>query len=534
MMRTSSLVSMQIQPSLNLLGLPRPLVSLSARHQCCQLPTLTFQKSSTSLRTKTSLLITYPHHTPTLPRQNVERKTNSHKYDPPLVVRLGSGRSKTQKISPSPAASTKPKSCATSGAVGTYPGSPSISVVSRRATPISGAAHESTGKFLDSSPHSSRQTQSLPPAPPSVQNPLPLLVNVSKSSQPPPSSADPVLHNIPVEVDKPSFSYEYEIDGVPVIDTDIVRPNPETGDTEEEEMQVLGELSYPASSDMDNSLDSEDLTKGLEYAAVHGVSNTEGDMEHESRGPGARSTSVQTSADLEKTPDAGDATKAPREGDRSKLDGKAELEQRAIDFLHQYIRTWEYDRAGLSRAYAANAVFTCSVVLPPSSSLSPAVSPTQAFASHFVTSISAFIPSSLSSTSSRLLQRPPVPIQTPAIISPALLLLDPQRLFTFFPHGEQAQLAYEALYLGDFDSSLPLPANQYVQLYGQVEMRRRLAKSAQTMKGKERARANEDEETLSITWTFLLRADASKKMSGEDNEFPMQIMTHQMEVRDGQ
>ncbi|KAJ4489934.1 hypothetical protein J3R30DRAFT_3417378 [Lentinula aciculospora] len=219
-----------------------------------------------------------------------------------------------------------------------------------------------------------------------------------------------------------------------------------------------------------------------------------------------------------------------------KLDGKARMEQQAITFLRRYINSWEYDRPSLAHAYAPNAVFSCSVILPEISSFDK--SPTHAFASHFDTSMSAL--NLGSSTSSRPFRGPPVPIQTPTVITPALLLLDPQRAYTFFPFGGQAKVVYDVLSLGDLEN---VPENSergnsgsLLYLGVQAELKRRtpeadildLLNSKLEKQTKGKGRTKVDEAKLCIGWNFVLRAG-----DVGDKYFSLQIVSHQMIVRDG-
>ncbi|KAJ3813280.1 hypothetical protein F5876DRAFT_63312 [Lentinula aff. lateritia] len=227
-------------------------------------------------------------------------------------------------------------------------------------------------------------------------------------------------------------------------------------------------------------------------------------------------------------------------------DEKVKMEQLTLDFLRRYINSWEYDRRSLSNAYAPNAVFSCSVVLPDASSeISFDASPTHAFASHFVTSTSGYSFDPSASDSSRPVQGPPILIQTPTVITPALLLLDPQRAYTFFPHGRQAEVAYDILYLGTLGNSEQcIDGNTkslgvLVYLGVQAELKRRipeadddilniLSSSNIDKKGKERSKAGM-EGKLCLGWNFVLRAGGVK----DDDELSLQIVSHQMMVRDG-
>ncbi|KAJ4495710.1 hypothetical protein C8J55DRAFT_494608 [Lentinula edodes] len=227
-------------------------------------------------------------------------------------------------------------------------------------------------------------------------------------------------------------------------------------------------------------------------------------------------------------------------------DEKVKMEQLTLDFLQRYINSWEYDRRSLSSAYAPNAVFSCSVVLPETSSeISFDSSPTHAFASHFVTSTSAYNFDPSTSASSRPVQGPPILIQTPTVITPALLLLDPQRAYTFFPRGRQAEVAYDILYLGTLGNSEQcMDGNKkslgvLVYLGVQAELKRRipeadddilniLTSSNMDEKEKERSRAGM-EGKLCLGWNFVLRAGGVK----DDDNLSLQIVSHQMLVRDG-
>ncbi|KAF9066740.1 hypothetical protein BDP27DRAFT_1365385 [Rhodocollybia butyracea] len=235
------------------------------------------------------------------------------------------------------------------------------------------------------------------------------------------------------------------------------------------------------------------------------------------------------------------------------MDEKSEMEALAVEFLRRYINAWEYNRHSLVNAYAPSAVFSCSVIVPntipstssssnsrasPSNSSSrstPNLSPTLEFASHFVTStaLSSSFPSSSSSgiySTSRTLNRPPLPIQTPAVISPALLLLDPQRLYTFFPRGEKAEIAYDSLWLGEAGAGGGL-----VYLGVQAELDRQ----TRTL-----ANVNMNGEKVCISWNFVLRrtfmddiehgGGSGNAQGSEDDEiqFPLLVVSHQMVVRD--
>ncbi|KAJ4491112.1 hypothetical protein C8R41DRAFT_920452 [Lentinula lateritia] len=223
-------------------------------------------------------------------------------------------------------------------------------------------------------------------------------------------------------------------------------------------------------------------------------------------------------------------------------DEKVKMEQLTLDFLQRYINSWEYDRRSLSNTYAPNAVFSCSVVLPEASSeITFDASPTHAFASHFVTSTSAYNLDPSTSASSRPVQGPPILIQTPTVITPALLLLDPQRAYTFFPHGRQAEVAYDILYLGTLGN---MDGNRkslgvLVYLGVQAELKRRipeadddilniLTSSNMDKKEKERSRVGM-EGKLCLGWNFVLRAGGVK----DDDDLSLQILSHQMLVRDG-
>ncbi|KAJ3998768.1 hypothetical protein F5050DRAFT_1742436 [Lentinula boryana] len=305
----------------------------------------------------------------------------------------------------------------------------------------------------------------------------------------------------------------------------------DSGDTEEER-QVRDELGLdPELNDPDHLIKSVELPKF----------ETDSSIRHPPRVEAAQTSSEETEGyrypSLHRSPTT-----------VVDMDEKAKMERGAIDFLRRYINSWEYDRASLARAYAPNAVFSCTVILPETSSgISIDKSPTHAFASHFATSMSAFNPNSF--TSSRRLRGPPVPIQTPTVITPALLLLDPQRAYTFFPRGGQAEVAYDVLYLGNLGNSPEEGAKSgrsdvLVYLGVQAELKRKMAEptddeiwdmlNAENIldlldpKIDKKGKGKVDEAKLCIGWNFVLCAGGE----GED-KFSLQIVSHQMMIRDG-
>ncbi|KAJ3985274.1 hypothetical protein F5890DRAFT_1511262 [Lentinula detonsa] len=425
-------------------------------------------------------------------------------YQPPLLVRLGSGRTPSQGSSQSGIG--RPES--------TF----------HRVTRPSTSLFNSSGLPLD--PHTIHDNPSIRGssmhAPPVIQTTLPTartLTNIEEANV-------------------------GETQGSSFTGTD------DSGDTEEEK-QVRDELGLnPGLNDPDMQvrLDREEHTSEPLEQSFHLIESvelpnfeTDSSIRHAPRVEAAQTSSEETRGyrhpSLHRSP-----TTVVDMGE------KAKMERLAIDFLRRYINSWEYDRASLARAYAPNAVFSCSVTLPETSSgISIDKSPTHAFASHFATSMSAVNPNSF--TSSRRVRGPPVPIQTPTVITPALLLLDPQRAYTFFPRGGQAEVAYDVLYLGNLGNSPEEGAKSgrsdvLVYLGVQAELKRKTPEhtddeiwdvlNAENIldlldpKSDKKGKGKVDEAKLCIGWNFVLCAGGE----GED-EFSLQIVSHQMMIRDG-
>ncbi|KAJ3798643.1 hypothetical protein GGU11DRAFT_755793 [Lentinula aff. detonsa] len=443
------------------------------------------------------------------PFPNIERQENDvvksandrPMYQPPLLVRLGSGRTPSQGSSQSDIGRPEP----------TF----------HRVTPPSTSLFDSPGLPLN--PHMIHDNLSIRGssmhAPPVIQTTLP----TAKT-----------LTNIE----------EANVGGSSFTGTD------DLGDTEEEkqvrdELGLNPELNDP---DMQVRLDPEEHTSEPSEQSFHLIESvelpefeTDSSIRHTPRVEAAQTSSEETRGyrypSLHRSP-----TTVVDMGE------KAKMERLAIDFLRRYINSWEYDRASLARAYAPNAVFSCTVILPETSSgISIDKSPTHAFASHFATSMSAV--NLNSSTSSRRLRGPPVPIQTPTVITPALLLLDPQRAYTFFPRGGQAEVAYDVLYLGNLgnfpeEGAKSGRSDVLVYLGVQAELKRKTSEptddeiwdvlNAENIldlldpKSDKKGKGKVDEAKLCIGWNFVLCAGGE----GED-EFSLQIVSHQMMIRDG-
>ncbi|KAJ3968615.1 hypothetical protein EV361DRAFT_925074 [Lentinula raphanica] len=316
----------------------------------------------------------------------------------------------------------------------------------------------------------------------------------------------------------------------------------DAGDTEEE-IQVQDELVLNhelSNTDMGGRLTSkEHMSKKRSFESVKFTDHPELKRSSQRRPPALEAEQILEA----RTSDPRSfGVIGPSSTERSavNLAEKARMEGLAIAFLRRYINSWEYDRASLAHAYAPNAIFSCSVILPKASSgKSINESPTHIFASHFASSMSAM--NRDSSTSSNLNRGPPVPIQTPTVIMPALLLLDPQRAYTFFPSEGQAEVVYDVLYLGEVgDSSRETvqsgSSSALVYLGVQAELKRKtpevtdnildvlMSELGQT--GQKNRRKNMDEAEVCIGWNFVLSE------GDEEDSFALQIVSHQMMIRD--
>ncbi|KAJ3920762.1 hypothetical protein F5877DRAFT_65493 [Lentinula edodes] len=448
-------------------------------------------------------------------------------YKPPLLVRLGSGRTPTVDPSRPVTGRTrspflrdippylKPRKSSTVVFDSGY------ECVTKSSSELSGLATPLDSNLIKLEPQSTSLVQSQPIVPSAVQR-----VHDDCFISPP--SAQSLSAGAKPHTDS-------RLEGTEVSQAICVpsRDADDSGDVEEE-MQVRDELGLDL-HDVEVRLDSEDdmdNSRPLEQSSESVVEFPK---------------STKRGSSQVAREDARDFGFSSANGRIERLvvdrDEKVKMEQLTLDFLRRYINSWEYDRRSLSSAYAPNAVFSCSVVLPESSSeISFDASPTHAFASHFVTSTSAynFDPSSSASASSRPVQGPPILIQTPTVITPALLLLDPQRAYTFFPHGRQAEVAYDILYLGtlgNMDGGTSLGVLVYLGV--QAELKRRIPEAdddilniltSPNVDKKEKGRSKAGMEgKLCLGWNFVLRAGGVK----DDDNLSLQIVSHQMLVRDG-